>query len=305
MSRSAATSRRGATHGEYDQIRHERSESGTIITIRNQFLRYLPDGALRQLGRFVPDECRLVFKVMEDRSGSGVMVDVGACRGAALAPFAGDGWTVYAFEPDTVNRAELEATWGNTPDVHIDTRAVSDKVQTDLPFFRSDVSEGISGLSAFHESHEEAGTVDATTVDEVVREHGIGHIDFLKVDTEGHDLFVLEGVDWDNTPPDVVVCEFEDAKTVPLGYSFDDLAMFLTDRGYTVVVSEWYPVVGYGMQHTWRGFATYPCALADPDAWGNLIAVRDARDSERLLAVLDRTSRLWRIGGPAKRFLKS
>lgn len=276
---------------------------GGFMAIRSQLIRYIPESSKQRLGRFLPDECRLVHDLTSNRTGARVMVDVGACTGSSLAPFAKDGWTVYAFEPDSANRADLEAGWGMAVDVHIDPRAVSDKAQIDLPFFRSDVSQGISGLSAFHESHEQAGTVDTTTVGDMVTEHEIDRIDFLKVDTEGHDLFVLKGVDWDRIAPDVVVCEFEDAKTVPLGYTFDDLATFLTDHGYTVVVSEWYPVVEYGRQHTWRRFAEYPCSLEDPDSWGNLIAVRDEADAQRLVAGLGTTARLWKLGGPVKRFL--
>ena len=111
-----------------------------------------------------------------------------------------------------------------------------------MVLFRSSLSTGISGLSKFHDSHRPADRVDTVSLAEALVEHGIGRVEFLKVDTEGHDLFVLRGIDWERCAPSTIMCEFEDLKTRPLGYDYDALARYLTDRGYHVIVSEWYPV---------------------------------------------------------------
>jgi hypothetical protein len=80
-------------------------------------------------------------------------------------------------------------------------------------------------------------------------------VDFLKIDTEGFDLMVLKGYPWTQSPrPRVILCEFEDAKTVPLGYDFHQLAAFLVGEGYQLIISEWYPVKAYGGLHRWRRF---------------------------------------------------
>src|SRR3546814_10935540 len=80
----------------------------------------------------------------------------------------------------------------------------------------------------------------------------IDGVDFLKVDTEGHDLFVLQGFPWERFRPAVIECEFEDAKTVPLGYTFHDMARFLLAKGYRVLVSEWHPIIRSGVRPDWR-----------------------------------------------------
>src|SRR5690606_1192346 len=129
----------------------------------------------------------------------------------------------------------------------------------------------------FHDSHEQRQTVRATTLARALR--GVDSVDFLKVDTEGHDLFVLKGYDW-SKPPTAIICEFEDRKTLPLGYSLKDLADFLIDKGYSVLVSEWEPIVEYGQRHTWKRFSRDPSSVS-ADGWGNLIASRDPHfDSE-------------------------
>ena len=225
--------------------------------------------------RSSPSEVHLAYWLLRNRIG-GVMVDVGAHYGGSLRWFAEDGWQVYAFEPDKENRTVLSRNIEHLPNVHVDDRAVSETQQEDVPFFSSDVSSGISGMSQFHESHEESQRVATVPLSDYCGEKGITSIDFLKIDTEGFDLFVLKSVPWEKCKPRLIVCEFEDRKSVPLGYTFRDMADYLVSKGYFLVISEWFPVVEYGKQHKWRCFREYPSELADTArGHGNIIAVRD------------------------------
>lgn len=243
-----------------------------------------------------PREAYLAYRILQGRENDQLMLDVGAHVGGSLRAFALDGWRVFAFEPDAANRAILENMSVAFENVTIDPKALSDEIRSDVPFFKSDLSTGISGLSAFHSSHVEVGKVSTTTVDQFCKDQQIDKIDFLKVDTEGYDLFVLKGVPWDRLMPRVIVCEFEDHKTVPLGYTYHDLANYLMDKGYRVMVSEWYPVVQYGGRHRWRAFAEYPAELrGGPDGYGNLIATRLPEDFTRLGKVSRRYNLLSRF----------
>jgi len=220
---------------------------------------------------------------------SGLMIDVGAHFGSSLAPFLDHGWLIFAFEPDNLNRTKLLERLAKHKNKHLvllDTRCLSNKSQKGVPFFSSEQSSGISGLSAFHETHVEAQKVDITTLTEFFQEKPLPDVDFLKIDTEGHDLFVLQGFPWERGTPAVIECEFEDTKTVPLGYTFHDLARFLEDKGYIVYVSEWHPIIRYGIRHDWRELMRYPCELADPNGWGNLLAFRDPIDEQALIAAV-------------------
>lgn len=199
----------------------------------------------------------------------GVMLDVGAHHGNALAPFLGRGWNVHAFEPDPANRAVLTRRF---PGVTVDARAVSEQDGEEVALYTSDVSAGISTLSPFHPTHAPTASVKTIRLDSYLREHDVDQVDFLKVDIEGHDLFALRGFPWATHHPRAVICEYEDHKTVQLGHSVHDIAGFLIDQGYSVLVSEWEPIVEYGARHTWRRFAPYPTEVAG-DSWGNLIAV--------------------------------
>ncbi|NNL78814.1 MAG: FkbM family methyltransferase, partial [Desulfobacterales bacterium] len=212
----------------------------------------------------------------------GVMVDVGAHYGAALDNFAADGWQVIAFEPDKNNREKLSRVYGAYPNVTIDSRGISDHMDDNVPFYTSAESSGISGLLSFDQSHQSAGTISVTTLEQVLIEYEVREIDFLKIDTEGLDLSVLSGLP-DSTTPKVIVCEFEDRKTLTLGYVYSDLADELVRRGYFVIMSEWHPLEKYGQRHKWRRAVEWPAKVLDKNAWGNFVAVSDKKLAKQIL----------------------
>ena len=218
------------------------------------------------------DETRWVLDSLGGYVVPKLLVDVGAHYGDTALPYLAAGWSAVLLEPDSRNYAVLEKRMRGRQSVHLVGRAAHERPGLELPWYSSPESSGISGFSPFHESHERATTVVTTTVRDVLESLDLDRVGMLKVDTEGHDLFVLRGVDWERAAPAVVICEFEDGKTLSLGYSWRDLAEYLMERGYELLVSEWYPIVRYGRRHRWRGLKRYPCAFDSTDAWGNLIA---------------------------------
>ena len=231
----------------------------------------------RLLHPSAPDEPALVLGAFAKLSQTGVMLDVGAHHGTSLLPFARAGWQVYAFEPDPQNRAALTANTADLSNVHIDPRALSDHTEQGAAFFQSSQSSGVSPLKSFLPSHQASASVDVTTLENILDEIAMPAqaVDFLKVDTEGYDLMVLQGWPWAAGQPRLILCEFDDFKTKPLGYDFLALAQFLAGKGYSLLISEWYPIEKYGVQHSWRRFAEYPCWLKSPRAWGNIFAVQE------------------------------
>ncbi|HCY54932.1 MAG TPA: hypothetical protein DF715_05210, partial [Oceanicaulis sp.] len=263
-------------------------ENHNIFRIRSQFASALISASKRARPQQLPpaeilrtqqahvDEAGVVAHLLSARKGpEHVMLDVGAHFGTSAQYFDELGWTIHCFEPDPKNREKLVARFGNAKNVTIDPRAVSDKPASGVSFFSSEESTGISGLSAVRETHKESAKVDITTVAEIVRDQKITRVDFLKIDVEGFDFGVLKGVPWNRLKPDVVECEFEDAMTVALGHTWKDIADFLRGQGYHVYVSEWHPIVRYGIPHDWRRVYKYPGPSMDASAWGNFLAFRE------------------------------
>ena len=240
----------------------------------------------RQHKAQLPEE-DLIARCFGD-SGS-IMIDVGAAYGNSLDTYFGKGWTIHAFEPDSNNRQRLLDTWPACPRLLVNEEAVCDKSGLTVPFFRSSESAGISGLSAFTAEHRQVGEVMTTTLADYYRKTGLRHVDFLKIDVEGFDKFVLDGFPWESDKPEVILVEFEDAKTAPLGYTAHELADTLIRRGYTVYVSEWLPIVRYGTTHDWRRLVRYSPALKLDTTWGNMIGFLEDPGDDKLRSLARQT----------------
>lgn len=204
-------------------------------------------------------------------SGERIIIDVGAHFGSSFKPYLQNGWRVIAFEPDASKHEKL-AQYESHPKFELIKSAVSD-APGKLTFFVSEESTGIASLLNFRDTHRAAGEVPVVTLRDVLSERKITRIDYLKIDVEGYDLNVLRGHDW-TVLPEVLLVEFDELKTRRLGHTYRDLANFIVARGYDVFVSEWFPIIRYGVTHQWRCIVPYPCEIQHPDAWGNLIAIR-------------------------------
>ena len=224
------------------------------------------------IGSYKFDEVDLIYNVLADKINSKIMIDVGAHYGESFSSFLFDKWDVYAFEPDNENMKILSFFSNSKGKLVLDKRGCSNKSAKSINFFSSVVSSGISSLSPFHNSHILANKIDTVTIADYVEEQKIKEIGFLKIDTEGHDFFVLQGMPWGKVKPEVIVCEFEDSKTKKLGYTYNEMANFLKEKKYYLLVSEWDPIVEYGQRHKPKKLHEYPCTLINNNAWGNIIA---------------------------------
>jgi FkbM family methyltransferase len=124
-----------------------------------------------------------------------VVVDVGANLGAyarlVLDRFPSA--TVYCFEPVAATFAGLEAALGTEPRARLHRVALGDEDRTATMY-----SSGVAGdnLASLHPSRSAGRAKEAVQVRRLeaeAAEIGIERIDLLKVDAEGHDLFVLRG----------------------------------------------------------------------------------------------------------------
>ncbi|NKB82227.1 MAG: FkbM family methyltransferase [Nitrospirales bacterium] len=234
------------------------------------------------------DETKIIARLLSALPVSSIMIDVGAHHGTALAPFSEMGWKVFAFEPDPGNRKRLVERYGNVQNISIDPRAVGERTETGVPFYVSDESTGISSMLAFRENHKPGDAVDVTTIAGILADNDIEHVNFLKIDVEGYDFSVLKSVPWGEIKPDVIECEFEDEKTKHLGHSWKDICEYLVEKGYAVYVSEWHPIIRYGIRHDWHQLIRYPCELADSNAWGNLLAFKNDPGCAAMQEALDK-----------------
>jgi FkbM family methyltransferase len=238
------------------------------------------------------EEANLIYIFLRFYRESSCMIDVGAHHGESLEPYESIGWKIYAFEPDPENRKKISPS----PGTELFDLAISDSDDKQLILYTSEQSTGISSLHPFHASHKRSVVVTTKTLSSFCKEKQIKSIDFLKIDTEGFDLFVLKGAPLDTIKPIMIMCEFEDSKTAGLGYSYRDMGNYLLEKKYKVFMSEWYPIESYGGIHQWRKIGEYYAGskLEDPKAWGNFIAVRSGY-YDAFRATLDKYLKYFRM----------
>lgn len=216
------------------------------------------------------------FSHSPDRGKDKIMIDVGAHIGSSSLPFARQGWRIYCFEPEPNNYAELFENMKNFPKITCIQMAVSNIDQEDTSFYVSQEHWGIHSLRPFHPSHKQTMSVKTIRLDTVLGSEKIPFLDFLKIDVEGADFLVLQGMDWNNYCPSMILVEFMDSRTVKnFGYSFHDMVEYMKQHGYDCIVFEYDKICEYGR----KGVKTKESKLIDiydynkntnPD-WGNLI----------------------------------
>lgn len=77
--------------------------------------------------------------------------------------------------------------------------------------------------------------VPVQTLDNFLRQGGIGHVDFIKMDVEGAELEVLRGATelLNGRERPVILCEVQGIRTLPWGYAAEEIVVFLRQFGFT------------------------------------------------------------------------
>lgn len=233
------------------------------------------------LRRKIFSEGILCWKYAQDGCQTRVMIDVGAHSGGSLRPFAHAGWRVIAIEPCRARVEEIEAKYGLS-NVDIVAAAVGASPADSQTLYTSEESTGITSLVPFRSSHQEAEYVQVVTLESLLAEKRVSAVGFLKIDAEGMDYAVLRGHGWQTIRPELILCEYEDAKTKLTNHNHVDIGRFLLRKGYQVWASQWAPIERYGVPHRWLRIDRYEGQALDEAGWGNFIALRDDKDPKDL-----------------------
>lgn len=178
------------------------------------------------------------------RPGS-VVFDVGANVGQyslLASKLVGETGHVYAFEPspDVLVKLQHHLEVNHADNVLLTRKAVAECNGT-ASFYpaNENSNQGVGSLLPAEEYRgkirtEESIEVEVVTLDNFCEEHGIDHIDLLKIDVEGYDLDVLKGAEkiLDRSPGIVVLAEVEPMNLVQRGLTHADFVQYMTERGF-------------------------------------------------------------------------
>jgi FkbM family methyltransferase len=170
----------------------------------------------------------------------GHVLDVGANVGYTAAVFArATDRNVYAFEPDARNFRMLErmVTHANIIPVHAAVGAKSGEVElVHNPQHMGDHRVRTESFGAGGETTR----VPMVSLDDYVRDRRLGEIAFVKIDVQGYELAVCEGMREiiDANPLLAIALEFMPDAMRELGFAGADLLAFLDKRGFSPQVIE-------------------------------------------------------------------
>lgn len=88
--------------------------------------------------------------------------------------------------------------------------------------------------------------IESTTVEKFCAQHEIDHVDFMKIDTEGHDLAVLRGCGAYIKNVDFIMCEASANRYNRFHNSFLEIFDYMSDHGFYLFDIQ-------GVAHEWTG----------------------------------------------------
>lgn len=199
------------------------------------------DFSIYLLGAFEPEAISWYRKEISDGA---VVLDIGANIGAHTLNFArlvGSKGRVVAFEPTDYAFAKLKKNTSLNP--CLESRIVACQVMLCAPGEEGEKPEGIYSSwplepdVSLHEVHggklQTVCGADTETVDGLLKKQGIGRIDFIKIDVDGHELSVLQGasetIERDKPPIFIEFCPHISAEH---GVALVELVNFIIGKGY-------------------------------------------------------------------------
>ena len=91
-------------------------------------------------------------------------------------------------------------------------------------------------------------TVEVKTLTDIFSENGLKNVDLLSIDAEGHDVEVLEGLDFSQHKPQLVVVEYRDKR--------EELVRRITAKGYSVIYDTQKTLFFSDIQTAVQGYTT-------------------------------------------------
>jgi FkbM family methyltransferase len=188
-----------------------------------------------------------------------LVLDVGANSGTSLAEFKA--WwpaaTVHSFEPQQECWPELDEQLKKyKTTVVINQCAVGNVASNNAIFYTHQINSGVSGfnkiniqsrdsiylnelnanspetISEYKQSLNHERAVQVIRLDEYLLEQKIAHVDLLKIDTQGFEPQVLEGLGDRLKDVDVVITELMFYDYYERSLTFSDIEKFLIPAGF-------------------------------------------------------------------------
>jgi FkbM family methyltransferase len=209
------------------------------------------------------------------------LIDVGACMGAMTMPFLAEDWQAVMFEPDARCHERLTNIVNAYPTfAWLEKAAITVDREGSIPFHIAD-APGLSGLSGSpYAADIMVAEVRAIKLSQYIADNGWANADFIKIDAEGHDLAILNSIDFSKVAPRLVMVEFGDTFPGQDRAAIEESMRQMHGRGYQAcVVCQ--RAVGQFERHEWAtrllaiGIDAVPEMPAGLQLLGNILFFRN------------------------------
>jgi FkbM family methyltransferase len=196
--------------------------------------------------RYFEDDLRDLVRFHPTLVSRGSVLDIGANIGytaAVLARVAEPGCKVYAFEPEAFNFGILQQTAAqsefNGKIVPVQCAVGSKDETIDLWVNNRHHADHRIATQKFRLEHPESEAVSANlvSIDSFLRDKP-GKISFIKIDVQGYELAVCQGMQETllHNPDVTIVLEFTPSMMIELGFEPSKLIDFLVERDFKIYV---------------------------------------------------------------------
>jgi FkbM family methyltransferase len=230
-----------------------------------QWLHRANGGPFRTPSSYPPPFCDIIDRVIDAQFKT--IFDVGANEGQSCHVYAQSfkDASIFAFEPAPLAFKKLSEAFSENRNIRLQNVALGE-VDGQLHMH----VQGSSTMNRISEEEaKETIPVAASRLDTFCETLEIKHIDFLKIDTEGHDLSILKGCGEVLQRIDFVQCEVSANDYNRFHHAFADIFDFMTKRGFFLFKI-------YGQTYEW-GNGGYPVLRRFDPVFINLRLVGEIR----------------------------
>jgi FkbM family methyltransferase len=188
----------------------------------------------------IPDAYKILLSLVNRIDKRKTVIDIGGNCGLFCIPAEKNGYTVYSFEPAKMNVELLEVNKkeNNCNNLHIVPNALTNKQEkrkiyipycSDNTSFNQDVA--ISNMMKKNYIEE---TVECTKFDSWISENNNIDIGFIKIDVQGFEKEVLEGMQTflKNCHDVYLFIEWDESHTNQAGFSLQELEDLILPNGF-------------------------------------------------------------------------
>jgi len=191
----------------------------------------------------IPEDYRIMLDLVKKIDKQKTVIDIGGNCGLFCIPVEKNGYTVYSFEPVKMNvdLLVLNKKENNCNNLHIVPKALTNKIgkrNIYIPYCSDNTSFNQNvAVSNMKKKDYIEETVECITFDSWINENDTIDVGFIKIDVQGFEKEVLEGMQnfLKNCHGVYLFIEWDGSHTNQAGFTLKELEDYIYPNGFNLV----------------------------------------------------------------------